>query len=152
MGHGGAVELSWKLRPASSARNDKFVDCQLDPQEQVKEGWGAVTRILLRWKVGGTQGSRDWDCNENHGATGFDLAQGMAELSVVPECGDPPVPAAPETYITPATLEREVTRGEVVSLGAIELVVAVSSCRHATDPGASACICDTDLAIDHTSR
>src|ERR1043165_493152 len=43
-GSGGAVELSWKLRPASSALMDKFVDCQADSEAA---GWGPVAQIRL---------------------------------------------------------------------------------------------------------
>ncbi|HEY0988096.1 MAG TPA: hypothetical protein VGD80_13625, partial [Kofleriaceae bacterium] len=56
--------------------------------------------------------------------------------------------AAPETYIAPAIVERRVVRGETVSLGAVELVVAVSECRDPTDMSAQAdrrpCICCGD--------
>src|SRR4051794_39565575 len=43
---GGAVELSWKLRPASSALEDKFVNCRSD-----EDGTGTVTAIRLDWTV-----------------------------------------------------------------------------------------------------
>src|SRR5215831_12614251 len=114
-GTGGAVELSWKLRPASSASTDKFVDCQPDSTD---DGWGPVTAIRLDWRVGDAAGSHDWTCSDNHGATGFDLPVGVADLLVTPECGDAEhrQPAAQDTYIAPATLQRRVTRGETVSL------------------------------------
>src|ERR1043166_6297588 len=44
---GGAVELSWKFRPASSDRTDKFVDCAPDsnlPEDQ-QEGWGPIDKV-----------------------------------------------------------------------------------------------------------
>src|SRR5262245_1773039 len=41
---GGAVELSWKLRPASSSLPDKFVEC-----ESGKDGTGVITKIRLEW-------------------------------------------------------------------------------------------------------
>ena len=136
--NGGAVELSWKLRPASSALSNKFVDCDPGSDEQ---GRRPVTQIRLNWQVsvGDTvkQGSRSWRCQDNHGATGFELPQGMADLSVTPECGPSGnvVEAAPNTYIAPAILQRSVTLGDTVSLGAVELVVAVSSCS------SQPCIC-----------
>ena len=51
---GGAVELSWKLRPASSSLPDKFVDC-----EPGLDGTSPVTRIRLDWEViGRSSGTR----------------------------------------------------------------------------------------------
>lgn len=139
---GGAVELSWKLRPASSSLEDKFVDC-----DSGKPGTRPVRDMVLHWRVatddGVDEGFRAWNCEFNHGVTGFDLAPGMAQLWVTPACanGD----ADPDTYIAPATVERSVNRGETVSLGAVELVVSVSECRDpdATqpEPGTRACIC-----------
>jgi hypothetical protein len=142
---GGAVELSWKLRPASSALPDKFVDCDppgdpMDPNNpQYKRG--SVTQIRLHWSVpvGDTvvQGQEAWSCQDNHGATGFSLPEGTADLLVTPVCGTGAdvTDAAPDTYITAATVQRAVTRGATVSLGAVELVVAVTKC--ATQP----CVC-----------
>src|SRR5262245_15408203 len=72
-GSGGAAELSWKLRPASNAGNSKFVDCQLDPTEQMQQGWGPVTFVRLVWNVAGSQGWEHWDCNNQHGATRFEI-------------------------------------------------------------------------------
>lgn len=149
--HGGAVELSWKLRPASSALPDKFVDC--DPGNATTEGRGPVTQIRLHWRVpvedGVAEGSAAWECNDNHGVTGFDLPKGMADLWVTPECsgtGSNAVPAAPDTYVAPATVQRMVSVGNTVSLGAVELVVAVSYCQNANPPDLRAppqrCICD----------
>jgi hypothetical protein len=141
---GGAVELSWKLRPASSSLNDKFVDCDSRPAFP-------VTKIRLHWEVdtgdgeAGSDGSAAWLCEFNHGVTGFDLAEGTAKLWVTPECKDGP--ASPDTYIAPAVVLRSVAPGDTVSLGAVELVVAVSSCQ---DPGAPGdgvpCICEPTSA------
>src|SRR5882724_9158400 len=44
---GGAVELSWKLRPESSSLADKFVDCE--PTGDVH--FGAIDRIQLSWRM-----------------------------------------------------------------------------------------------------
>lgn len=169
-GKGGAVELSWKLRPASSADTNKFVQpCEPDPN-QPSPGWGPVTMIRLHWRAGGRECSEAWNCDDNHGATGFDLAEDTkAQLWVTPECAHDEkksmectddaqptdqVPAATDTYIAPAPVVRNVIRGEVVSLGAVELVVAVSNCRFAATKPTNPvpCICDTELAMDHTSR
>jgi hypothetical protein len=143
--NGGAVELSWKLRPASSALSEKFVDCASG-----QAGAMPVTQIRLHWSVpvGDTvaEGSESWRCQDNHGATGFELPEGTADLSVTPECGteNNATEAAPNTYIAPAAVQRRVTRGDTVSLGAVELVVSVSDCRDAPDAGVGAqpCICD----------
>ncbi|MEO7733503.1 MAG: hypothetical protein ABIY55_21245 [Kofleriaceae bacterium] len=137
---GGAVELSWKLRPASSSLQDKFVDC-----DSGREGTGPVTAIRLHWQVdnpgadpGATDGSQAWRCTDNHGVTGFALAEGTASLWVTPECMDGT--AAANTYIAPAIVQRSVIRGDTVSLGAIELIVSVAYC--ATTP----CICGAPVA------
>ena len=126
---GGAVELSWKLRPASSSDDDKFVDC-----DSGKDGTGPVKRIRLDWQVGEQSGFDSWLCSDNHGVTGFDLpAPGEALLSVQPECDGGP--AEPASYIAPALERRAVILGNTVSLGAVELVVVVSYCEQ------QVCIC-----------
>ena len=69
---GGAVELSWKLRPASSSLPDKFVNCNSG-----QDGTSPVTRIRLDWEVvGRSSGFASWRCDDNHGVTGFDLPEG----------------------------------------------------------------------------
>jgi hypothetical protein len=125
---GGAVELSWKLRPASSSLEDKFVDCDSE-----RVGTGPVAQIQLHWEVEndspdatGKSGTAAWPCRFNHGVTRFELAEGTANLWVTPECADGT--AAPGTYIAPAIVQRTVIRGDTVSLGAIELVVTVAQC------------------------
>jgi hypothetical protein len=126
---GGAVELSWKLRPASSSLPDKFVDCE-PPQDGA--GWGKIESIRLNWQV--TDNSQliaadhaQWECGLNHSATKFVLPEGTADLSVVPVC-ERGEPADLRTYIAPAPVQRVVTPGDTVSLGAVELVISVSSC------------------------
>ena len=130
--HGGAVELSWTLRPESGSTT-LFVDCDTGVV-----GANPVTRMRLDWQVGDELGSASWSCTDYHGVTGFDLPTGMALLSVSPECaaGD----AAPSTYIAPAPEERDVVVGGTVNLGAIEIFVEVSSCGSGS--GQQACICD----------
>jgi hypothetical protein len=151
---GGAVELSWKLRPAASSLPDKFVDC-----DSGKPGTAPVKKIRLHWLVPdasnpkGMEGSQAWDCNFNHGVTGFDLAVGTAQLWVTPECEDGVADA--DTYIAPATVQRSVALGDTVSLGAVELVVSASYCRfdaQLTDAGVAAqpCICDREP--DHSTQ
>jgi len=127
---GGAVELSWRLRPASgSPTTQPFIDCNSG-----LPGTGPVTGVLLTWNVEGTPGSVTFDCNPGHGVTRFVLPPGDALLSVAPVCASGP--AAPATYIAPAPEQRTVNVGDTVSLGAVELVLQVSSCS-ATQP----CIC-----------
>lgn len=130
---GGAVELSWKLRPASSDLPDKFVDCAPG-----LEGTNPVTRIRLFWEVevasGSMTGSESWRCDDNHGVTGFDLPEGSALLWIAPECAAGP--ASPFTYTAPAPEQRRVISGDTVSLGAVELVLRVSYC------GQQPCICE----------
>lgn len=128
---GGAVELSWKLRPASSSLPDKFVSC-----ESGEPDTGPVTEIQLDWQMrdgSGRVGSQAWRCSDNHGVTGFDLPEGDALLFVTPRCADGP--ASSLTYTAPAPEQRSVIAGDTVSLGAVELVLQVSYC------GQQPCIC-----------
>jgi len=119
---GGAVELSWRLRPTSGAGTSQpFIDCN--------SGFpltGPVTSIRLDWDVAGTQAFAVFDCNAGNGVTRFDLPPGQALLSVSPICAGGP--AAPDTYTAPAPEQRAVNVGDTVSLGAVELILQVTSC------------------------
>ncbi|MBA3453450.1 MAG: hypothetical protein H0T42_10195 [Deltaproteobacteria bacterium] len=129
---GGAVELSWKLRPASSSLPDKFVGCTSG-----EPGTGPVTEIQLDWQMedgSGRVGSQAWRCDDNHGVTGFDLPEGNALLLITPRCETGP--ASPAAYTAPAAQQRNVIPGDTVSLGAVELVLQVSYC------GQQPCICE----------
>lgn len=135
---GGAVELSWKLRPASSRLPDKFVECRSG-----EAGTNPVTKMQLEWSVRTDdnrfiEGTDEWPCDDSHGVTGFDLPAGTALLSVKPICGEVPneFGAVPASYISPAAEQRRVNVGDTVSLGAVELVVVVSDC------GDQSCICE----------
>jgi hypothetical protein len=132
--NGGAVELSWKLRPSSSALEDKFVGC--DPE---RSGTDPVVKMRLDWEVrdptGVWTGARAWECEDNHGVTGFELPAGDALLTVTPLCQGG-VPADPSSYIAPAAEQRLVIVGDTVSLGAVEIVVVVTDC------GIQPCICE----------
>lgn len=160
LGSGGAVELSWSLRPASGAGSDKFVGCEArDSQNNVIR---EITRVRLHWQVGGMTCSHAWSCDANHGATRFEVPRGMADLTLTLECGDPTPglpeceddhPADPSTYIAPAIVQRDAIRGQVVTLGAVELVVSEAACP------ACPCTCPfgppptcPQVATDHTSR
>jgi len=145
-GRGGAVELSWKLRPMSGTSDQPFVQ---SCHPGVSAGYD-VGRIRLSW-TRASDGAcpmppclQDWDCDDNHGTTGFDVPEGVANLLVTPTCPDGSLPA-PSTYIAPAIVQRDMIRGETVSLGAVELVVAVTKCKTAPDSGNTdqECICGT---------
>ena len=136
---GGAVELAWKLRPASSYLPDKFVDC-----DSRHEGFRAiVTKMRLEWSVTTDDnqvvtGTDEWPCDDSHGVTGFDLPTGTALLLVRPICGRAPneFDALPSSYIAPAAEQRRVNVGDTISLGAVELVVVVAYCAD------QSCICE----------
>ena len=142
--NGGAVELSWKLRPASSSLENKFVDC--DPRMIDGVRIKPVLEMRLDWEVRDRPnvwpGAAQWPCTANHGVTGFELPAGDALLTVTPICEDGE-PADPSSYIAPAAEQRRVIVGDTVSLGAVEIVVVVKGCDE-THP----CICDR-IAIDH---
>lgn len=133
---GGAVELSWKLRPASGSP-DNFVDCDgtgtLTDIGGPIVGTGKLTQIRLHWSVANGPNHADFACGNGHGVTGFDLPPGEELLSVVPLCNG--VEAALDTYTASAPERRTVIVGNTVSLGAVELVLQVTQC--ALQP----CIC-----------
>ena len=126
---GGAVELSWRLRPASSALEDKFVDCDSN-----KPGTKPIAAIRLDWTVEQQADHDQWSCSDSHGVTGFVLPPGAALFSVSPVCDFGPANQA--SYIAPAVEERTVISGDTVTLGAVELVVQVTDC------GVQDCICE----------
>jgi hypothetical protein len=122
--NGGAVELSWKLRAASGSTST-FLNCAitLAPNNTPAE----VARIQLHWNVDGDEGVRSWPCDDDHGATRFELPEGQALLSVRPICNDGNA-AAENTYKAPAPEQRAVIAGNTISLFGVELLLEVSSC------------------------
>ena len=128
---GGAVELSWTLRPQSGDDIDLFVMCDTGVV-----GANPVTGMRLDWSVGSAVGSQSWACTDYHGVTSFEVPAGSALLSVTPECasGD----AAPITYTAPTPQERDVSVGDTVDLGAIEVFVEITDCIGSAQ---QACIC-----------
>src|SRR5438552_3369989 len=88
--HGGAVELSWKLRAASAA-GDNFVDCDVDGTLVDSNGHhidntGHLVAIRLHWEVDAVDDFVDFKCSANHGVTTFRLPPGQAFLWVTPIC------------------------------------------------------------------
>lgn len=126
---GGAVELSWSLRPASSSNESKFVSCN-----SRLPGTNPIIAMRLTWQVGDATDSEEWPCDDSHGVTGFALPPGPTLFEVVPICEFGP--AIDASYIAPAVEQRNVIVGNTVSLGAIELVVRVTDCDSTT------CICN----------
>ena len=142
---GGAVELSWKLRPASSQMPDKFVECrttvklkrpgEVEPVDVTL----AIDKMRLEWTVQTDDnrfitGTDAWSCDDSHGVTGFDLPAGTALLSLKPICRE--FDAAANSYIAPTAEQRRVNLGETISLGAVEIVVTVDDCDN------QSCICE----------
>jgi hypothetical protein len=126
---GGAVELSWRLRPNSGAGTSQpLIECDSN-----LPGTGPVTGIRLDWQVGSGSAFEVFDCDAGHGITRFEVPPGNALLTVSPVCASGP--ADTSTYTAPAPEQRAVTVGNTVSLGAVELILTVSSC------GQQACIC-----------
>ena len=140
-GSGGAVELSWKLRPNSSALSDQFVDCEPGGDDPDR---GTITWIELDWQVPGVPQDagpptrRAFHCDDNHGVTGFEIPVGTTSLSIKPTCGKDAFTddADPGTYIAPAPVIRQVEAGQTIRLNAVELVISVFPCTN----GAT-CIC-----------
>lgn len=126
---GGAAELSWKLRPASSSLTDKFVDCDSTVVDDATDTMFTlgVKKIRLDWQSQGVMGpGEEWSCRDSQGVTGFELPPGETLLWVTPICETGP--AAAGTFVAPAPERRTVITGDTVSLGAIELILQVSSC------------------------
>jgi hypothetical protein len=141
--NGGAVELSWKLRAASGAP-DNFVNCDtdgtlVDSNSHHIDNTGHLVDIRLHWEVDEVPAYADFKCATNHGVTTFELPPGQAYLWVSPLCDNEnytfDAQTKPSTYSAPAPEQRTVIAGNTIDLGAVELVLEVSSCT--TQP----CIC-----------
>ena len=121
---GGAVELSWRLRPEPGpivTNPSPFVAC--DPMQPQTNPIG---QIRLTWDVDGQADSTSFPCANGNGVTRFEVPAGEALLTVTPVCIGHD--ADPTTYVTPAAVQRTVKVGDTVSLGAVELLLRVSSC------------------------
>jgi hypothetical protein len=140
---GGAVELSWKLRSASGAA-DNFVTCDAGGKLLDSKGMqlvsGRLVDIRLHWESNDMPAYADFKCSANHGVTTFQLPAGVNFLWVSPICDNGVYTydvedVAPNTFSAPAPEQRSVIAGNTISLGAVELVLEVSSC------GEQPCIC-----------
>lgn len=135
---GGAVELSWRFRPEpSSMPGNLFVDC--DPAQPDTT---PIAQMRLTWDVAGSgAGSASWDCAAGNGVTRFDVPAGEALLTVTPVCGDGS-DADPTSYVAPAPIARTVAVGDVVTLGAVELLLKIADCGAGSNGSdAAPCIC-----------
>jgi hypothetical protein len=116
---GGAVELSWKLRPTDNTScGDDETCCEAS----------SVGRMRLTWDVGGQIGFDSWPCEDNRAVTGFSIPAGEAILFVAPECTSG-LAATEDTYESPAPLVRDVAVGDVVSLNAVVVQVQIGACE-----------------------
>jgi hypothetical protein len=123
--NGGAVELSWLLRPSNGDEST----CSDQSCCRTAE----VAQIRLNWSVDGISGSDAWRCDDNRAVTRFEVPPGAATLWVVPECAGGP--ASSEFYEAPPPVVRTLVAGEVVSLNAVVVQVQVADC------GLPACVC-----------
>jgi hypothetical protein len=109
-GSGGSVELSWRLRDQTGTL---LTSCSQ----------ANVSAIRLSWDVGGITNSESWPCDDNHAITRFVIPEGLATLTISPDCASGP--AAPATYTAPSPLVRNVQQGGVVELGAVVLLLQI---------------------------
>src|SRR5438874_12834009 len=82
---GGAIELSWKLRPASGATAGSdvppFLDCSMTDTNGVTLA-GTIVAIALDWTAAnGKPGHDEFRCTDGHGVTHFEVPPGMVPLS-----------------------------------------------------------------------
>jgi hypothetical protein len=116
---GGAAELSWSLR---SFEGGPVADC-------VDAG---ITSVRLCWVGAGDGGEQagscdpdrqaTFDCDAEHGATGFNLPDGPTAFWIEPICDDGD-PATPGTFQVPAPIVRRIEEGKVVNLSSLAIVV-----------------------------
>jgi hypothetical protein len=142
---GGAVDLSWRLKPApgfseESMVGNTFVDCDnngnlTDSMGNSIKGVGQLTAIRLYWQVGDQLGppdemdTQDFPCSTENGVTKFEIPVGNALLYVAPLCGSGSsmTEASSCAYTAPAAVERTMVAGQTVELGALEIVVDVGT-------------------------
>jgi hypothetical protein len=115
---GGAIELSWALRTTDGEVTNCF-DARV---EGIRVSWSvevSATRTLSF--------HASFRCDDDSGATSFDVPAGTASITVAPECADGNV-AAIDTYEAPPPIVRRIREGEVATLDALLIAVRTSSC------------------------
>jgi hypothetical protein len=119
--NGGAIELSWKLRPSNGLPCGSESCCDESRVQQIALHWDVVDG------AGATvSGGESWSCSENRAVTRFEVPSGEATLWVVPVCGGGDAP--PERFEAPAPLVRTVTDGAVMSLPAFVIEYEADIC------------------------
>ncbi len=133
---GGAVELSWSIRDF----NDEKVECNDARIQDIRICWQATpdenTEIECRL-------SHSFPCLASRGVSEFEVDEGITAFFVQPRCsvgGQELVPVG--DYSVPPPIEREVSKGKVVTLNQIlVLVTPVGSCNPSKDRAANEVPC-----------
>jgi hypothetical protein len=133
---GGAVELSWSLR----AFDGDPVDCADADVAGVRLCWRAAPPgEALAATCDGAR-TLDFDCDDQHGSSRFDLASGRTGFLVEPTCRDGE-PADDGTYQVPAPIVRDVVEGEVVTLSSLAIIVSDNSTNPPVCGPTGTCTC-----------
>lgn len=119
---GGASELTWSLRTFAGDPVDSCADSKIS---HIRLCWNAVDAGVRGCRPGQF---RDFNCDDQTGATRFEIPPGDTRLFVEPICEDGLAPAV-GTYQTPEDIVRNVKAGEVVTLDSLLIVV--------TEPGST---------------
>jgi hypothetical protein len=135
---GGAVELAWTLRtPDGSAR----VACAEAQIAEIRVCWQPVEgEPAVDWPACSPERQRAFSCAAERGVSRFEIAPGRTQFWIEPVCEDGAV-AAPETYVVPRPIAREVQDGKVSTLDAL-LIVASRTSRADRDCLSAGCTCD----------
>jgi hypothetical protein len=133
---GGAVELSWSLRAFSG----EPVECGDADVGGVRLCWReAPAERALATDCDGAE-AIEFDCDDQHGSSRFELASGRTGFLVEPTCRDGE-PAAAGTYQVPAPIVRDVNEGEVVTLSSLAIIVSDNSANPPTCGPSGVCTC-----------
>jgi hypothetical protein len=126
------VDLSWSLEELDGRRVDNCLLARVD-------------RIRLYWEVEGVQDHEDWPCDDSNAVTRQDVPPGDAFLWVEPICIGG-VAAHPASYEAPAKVARHISRGEVITLNTV-LIMVDTDCDSCTSdtPCSQCCICANAL-------
>jgi hypothetical protein len=120
---GGAAELSWSLFD----QDGDSVDCGAARVAKVRLCWDLIEEGEAVSTICRSTAQATFDCDEQHGATRFELADGPTAFWVVPVCPDG-APAAPDSFLVPAPIVRTVEEGKVVTLRSLAIVVNDMTC------------------------